>query len=700
MKLQLLSCPTLLATSVALSVAFNATANTESSANDDVEHIEVRQQKQAYRGDVPLRALPQSISIVSGELLEDSGIVSFQDALDFASGIVRQNGFGGLWDGFAIRGFAGDENLPSGYLVNGFSAGRGFSGRRNTANIQSIEILKGPGSALYGRSEPGGTVNIITKKPQFDRQGYIKVSAGNYDATQVEADYTDALTEDFAYRVNGFYDDSGSFRDHIDSKSISANPSFLWNISDTTSLTYEMEYLDQKTPFDRGIVVVDNNFNTIPADRFLGEPDDGDMHVEATGHQMVLQHQINENWDILAGLGLRESSFNGFSSDSRLRGPETDGTLLRQRRQRDFDASDLSARIELSGNIEMGSMTHHLLIGFDTYDYEIDMLQSRFRSNDYTINIFDPVYATTELPEVASFSDRLEEQESIGVYIQDQIDLTDQWKLLVGVRFDEFEQSVTNNAAGTTFSQDQSEVSPRLGVVYQANQNMTLYVSYAEGFRPNSGADFSGKTFDPEVSESTEIGIKFNNNAETISGTLAYYKAEKSNIITSDLANPGFSAALGEAESSGIELDLTAYIGDNTTLTVAYAYTDAKTLNTVTNADWGVEIPAGSPLINIAENTANATLQHSFNLVGKESNIGVSYNYVGERLGETITPSYLLPSHSLVRLFGSVNLTDNVIIMFDVDNLLDEEYISNSYHRDWTMPGTPRNYRISAKYQF
>ena len=136
-----------------------------------MENIVVTAQRQPFRGDVPFEEMPQSVQVMSAELLQTIGVTQLDDALDLASGIARQNTFGGLWDSFAIRGFAGDENVPTGYLVNGFNAGRGFSGRRDASNIERIEVLKGPGSALYGRSEPGGTMNIVTKKPQFEPEG-------------------------------------------------------------------------------------------------------------------------------------------------------------------------------------------------------------------------------------------------------------------------------------------------------------------------------------------------------------------------------------------------------------------------------------------------------------------------------------------------------------------------------------------------
>ena len=220
---------TALTAAVSVALANSASAIAQETP-EEMEQIEVVQQRQPYRGDVPLKSLPQNIDVVSAELLKDVGVNDFQNALDFASGVARQNSFGGLWDSFAIRGFAGDENLPSGYVVNGFSAGRGFSGRRDTSNVQAIEVLKGPGSALYGRSEPGGTINIITKKPQFTEEGYIQATAGTYSLYRLEGDYTNAINDDLAFRVNGAYVDAGSFRNTVESNKLAFTPSLTYHL--------------------------------------------------------------------------------------------------------------------------------------------------------------------------------------------------------------------------------------------------------------------------------------------------------------------------------------------------------------------------------------------------------------------------------------------------------------------------------------
>ena len=691
----------------------------ESSNAPRLNEVVVQGQKQPYRGDVPLESLPQQVQLISGDMLDQLGKVNFQNALDMAGGVARQNSFGGLWDSFAIRGFAGDENLPSGYLINGFSGGRGYSGNRDTSNIETIEVLKGPGSALFGRGEPGGTINVVTKKPQFEKAGYINASIGNFSTQRVEADYTNKLSDAVAFRINGAYKDAGSFRDTIETKKLDLTPSLLFVLSDKTSLNYELEILDQETPFDRGIVAIDLNPKVVDVDTFYGEPQDGPISIKATGHQFLLQHDLDSGWSILAGLGYRESSFEGLSSETELSGSRQILTrteiqeanqvgpnqfVNRQRRERDYDATDLSGRLELTGTFETGVMQHHLLAGMDTYDYELDFVQLRWRdawkNSTYFVDLNNPVYGQAQDQELGSNTDRLETQDAIGFYMQDQIDLSDQWKMLMAVRFDDFSQKVINRRNGSVSESEETALSPSLGITYEPSDNLSIYASYAEGFRPNSGADASGNTFDPEESKSYEVGLKISSLGGRLNTTVALFKMKKSNILTADPVNAGETAALGEAESEGLEIDITGELSDSLDLVFSYAYVNAGTTTDLYNFDWGVNLPAGSELINVPENSANLMLAKQLNINGADATLGFTINYVDDRLGETIDPTYRLPEYSLVNLFGSYQLNDQVTVTMNIDNLFDEEHYVSSYHKWWTTPGTPTSYVVGVTYAF
>jgi len=679
-------------------------ASTQSLAQSQpIEKIAVTY-KQAYRGDIPQKQMPQSIETLDNAVLDQKGITQLQDALDFSASISRKNNSGALWDSFSIRGLSGNENMPSGYLINGFSGGRGFSGPRDVSNIEYIEVLKGPGSALYGRSEPGGTVNIMTKKPQFEQQGELKLSLGSDNFNRVEGDYTNGINDNTAFRINGAWQDSDSYRDEVYTHKKVVTPSIYHQINASTSITYEFEYVDLAQLFDRGVVVLNDNFNTVPNSRYLGNPNDGDTQVYSRGHQVTLNHDINNEWSLVVGANYRSSTLTGFSSDAELaplrQSLFDDGrTLTRQQRYRDYEVDDTSLKFELSGHFDTAGITHHLLMGADAYKYDLRTGLYRYRGGNgtYTIDIYQPNYNVAR-PEVGLLYENNEQQDAYGIYVQDQMDLTDKFKLLVGLRFDSVDQDILETKSAVLSSSSQSQVSPRIGLVYELNNAVTLYSSYSEGFLPLSGTDASGDPFGFEYSDSFEVGAKFS--YQGITGTLALFDATKSNMLVADPVNVGFSAPIGKANSKGVELDLSTYITEDTKFNLSYAYIDATTANDIINADWGVPIKKGSPLVNVPKNNLNLTLSHKTALLGKELELGASYQYTSERLGDAADLTFNLPSYQLVGIFGQVNLTERIKLNISVNNIFDEEYAQSSYNALWVYPGAPTQFKMSLAYQF
>jgi len=638
----------------ALPMATQAADAADNTANDGIEVIEVQGLRQAYRGNVQAKDLPQSIATVTHETLELTGITGLMDSLELVSGVTRQNDFGGLWDMFAIRGFAGDENLPSAYLINGFSAGRGFSGNRDMSNVEMMEVLKGPSSALYGRGEPGGTVNIITRKPQFEQEGYIKLTGGSWSTYRAEGDFTTGLTDDLAIRINGAYEDRDSYRDEVTSKKTALTPSFLYQLTDNTVISYELEYLDQETTFDRGVVVVEGNAT---------EP----------------------RW---------------YDADNNY--------IVRQRRYRDFDAEDLSARFEFSGSAELLGLTHNLLIGGDAYEYELDRLILRYRHSKeegpgaYAIDYDNPVYRqdSESLPEMGPNTDDLEEQSGQGIYFQDQIDLSANWKAMLGMRYDHFEQDLTNRRfPDSSYDISKSYFNPRFGLVYELSDDARIYASYSEGARPNSGVDSNGNGHDPEESKSYEIGLKWELAEQGFSGTASLFTTEKNNILASSPNGDGTTEAIGEAESQGFELDLSYELTPDTLVSLSYAYIDAQNAKEITLWDWYV-IEDGARLGNVPEHSGTLMVRQFAEVAGYAGSGGFIVQYVGTQLGDFLEQDFELPSYTLVNLFANVELADNLELNLNIDNLLDEEYYANSYMDEWTMPGAPRSFKASLKYSF
>lgn len=706
-----------LAAGVAACAMLSASYAAEPAANDG--EIVVIAIKQQYRGDVDIKELPQSVSVMSNELLSNAGITQLDAALDLASGVNRQNNFGGIWDSFAVRGFAGDENLPSGVLVNGFNAGRGFGGPRDASNIDHIEVLKGPNSALFGRGEPGGTVNVVTKKPLFETKGSVTLSGGSYEYKRAEGDFTTPINDSIAVRINGAFQDAGSFRDIADTTRVTVTPSILVKLTSDTIVSYEMEYIDLKTPFDRGVISINGELGVVPRSRFFGEPGDGRNHITALGHQLQVQQNLGSGWNALVGIGYRDTSFSGFSSDAEITPSRQalylgGSNLSRQRRYRDYDTKNFVARGEISGKFYTGGIKHHLLFGADYDSLEIDQIQLRFRPSSRAsqtsitgnwLNVFDPVYGQLKTP--GAFRDNLEKQKGWGVYFQDQIDLTDALKLRLGGRYDEFRPELIfrsgdfNYAARTTGKAKYTKFSPQAGVVYEFSDMFSLYASYGKGFRPNSGTDVNSKAFQPETTRSYEVGAKFTTPDEKLSGTIALFDIKKSNVLTADPNNAGFSLALGSATSKGVEFDLNGELPGGVRLWLSYAYLDAASGVDAGDANgFGFSILKGDPLLNIPKHTGNILLTKEFDIGNDRLMIGGGVNYVSKRLGETGVQSFQLPDYTLVKLISSYTFTENFKISAEVNNLFNTTYYPSSYARLWVTPGTPRTVVVRGTVSF
>lgn len=680
--------------------ANTALAQTDEIESRGIENVMVIGTRQAYQGEFSTLETPQAELTIDAEALRNAGAIDLNQALDLSSSVARQNNFGGLWNSFALRGFVGDENLPSNYLVNGFNAGRGFGGPRDLSGIESVEVLKGPRAALFGRGEPGGTINLVTKRPTFEKEGELRFSAGRFDTYRTDVDWTSPLSDAIAVRIVGFYEDAKSFRDTIETTKQGLNPSIAFQFSDQSQLIYELEYSEQEIPFDRGVIAIDDQLGLIPQSRFLGEPGYGPIETEVLGHQIEFQHDFNDDWSALVGFNYRDTSLEGFASENGFGAPDANGDFNRFTRFRDYDATYQVFRAELSGSFDTGGLEHRIIVGIDADEFENDQLALRDRTTPQIINIFNPVYGETQISDLTLpvQIDRVETQETVGFYIQDQLSLTDKIDIRVGARFDDYEQELNNRRSNSISEYSETQVSPQLGVVYKASDTLSFYAVYGENFRPLSSAtDENG--LDPNESKSTEIGINFTLNDGALSGNIAIFDVEQSNIATVD--GSGDPSAIGEAGSQGVELDLYGNVTDTLSIWVSYAFIDAETKNAFTDAvsQFG-EVPAGSDLLNIPENQLSLQLVQQTQLAGKELSLIAGLIYVDERNGFFFEQDFKLPSYTTVQVAANYEVSEFLELRAEINNLFDEEYYTNSFADVWVQPGTPRNGRVSATFRF
>lgn len=707
----------------------NAVAQADEVDTLRQEAVVVTGVRQAYRGNFDPLEIPQSDQTIDAQLLLDVGALDLNVALDLSASVARQNNFGGLWNSFSIRGFAGDINLPSGFLVNGFNAGRGFGGPRDIAGIESVEVLKGPRSALFGRGEPGGTINLVTKRPGFETGGNVRGTIGRFEQYRVDADAQTVFgqNETVGVRFVGFYEDAESFRQEVETEKFGFYPSVTFAPNDATTITYELEYTNQELPFDRG-VVFSEEFGFSPREVFVGEP--VPIETEVLGHQLEAEYDFNENWSFLAGFGYRDTSLVGDAFEPQFGSRQTffqDGeTIARFFRSRDFDSEYFVVRGELAGEFNTGPLRHRLIFGADYDEFDNTLVIDRFRSRfsgdlsnlttedlaaDLLLQISNPIFGLNLNPDAGPNTNRNEELTGFGFYIQDQIDITDRLQIRLGGRFDDFEQDITNFLVdpATTRTTSDTRFSPQVGAVFLLNDSVSFYASYGEGFRQQTGVDFEGNQFDPNLTTSLEGGVKADLGGlnDLVSGSvgLTVFRVEQSNFLVNDdrpeaTAVGFFSIPAGEAVSTGAEIDANLTFGDDLNLWVSYAYTDAEFANTFADADgFGFTIDVGDPVINSPEHQLSVQTSKGFNLRSIPAQVGGGLLYVGARNG-FVGSDFELPDYTTVRLFAEVEPFRNFSVRVDVDNLFDETFFTNSFADVWVQPGAPRTWRVTFGYTF
>lgn len=648
----------------------------------------------ATRTETPLRETPQSVRVVPRMLLDDVAATRLDQTFDYTSGIARQNSFGGLWDNFAVRGFTGNENTGAAYLVNGFVANRGFTAPRDTATIERIEVLKGPTASLYGSGDPGGTINVVTKQSQFKPAQTYELEAGTRDHYRASADVTGAISENIAGRIIAVAESNGSTRDFVNSKRYLVAPSFTWTLGADTILQYAAEFQRYSVPLDRGIVAVHGNLGALPRSRFLGEPNDGDVRLDSQSHQLSLEHQFNERWKGRVAVAYRGGSLDGYSTEASAL--QADGrTLTRQRRYRDYQSDDVSLQSDLTGKFETGFVSHELLAGVDAYRFGNTQVQLRRNPSagaPYAIDIFNPVYDQTP-PALLPNTNTFERQINVGMFLQDQLQLGERWRLLVGTRFDIFNQSLDNRLTARSTSQHQTAVSPRVGVTYLASRNFALFANASRSFRPNAGSDSAGNAFAPERGRAVEAGVKFDSDDRRTSATLAAYEIRKRNVLTTDPLDSSYSIAAGEARSRGLELDVSSSLGNHWRITGNFALTDAEI-----TAD--TRLASGTPLLNIPRTSGSLlAIYEDAAPIGQRFGVGGGVRYAGKRSGDAQN-TFSLPSYTLTDLLAYWQYSKQVRVTFNVDNLFDRTWYASSYSNVWIAPGNGRTVRVGVRLSY
>lgn len=651
----------------------------------------------ATKTDTLIMETPTTVQVVPRAVLDDQKAARITDALENVSGVYAQPSLG-IGNSFIVRGFRNDKIYRNGLKSNNL-----FAQEYDTANLQNIEVLKGP-AQLYGRTEPGGLISLTTKKPLDIPYYSLEQRFGSYDLYRTEWDATGPLNNDktLLYRFTGSYQNNNSFRDFVFNDRMLFAPSITWRPTDATDVTLDLQVQNQDFISDYGIPVIGNRPAQIPITRSLGDPNTPKSNLNLVQLGSLLNHRFNDDWAIhsrfLATFDHGDETFvNPAPAFDASALDQTTGILQRNVFNNVNNDEAYATNLDLTGRFNLGFSKHDVLLGFDFYraieNYRIkgyyDTPNPALAINIYNPgpgygiprSVFDSTFLSSSQPggDYSVFFNQWE-----GVYFQDQITLWNKLHIMGGGRYDWAETAYGNGGslseanallAGAT-RKDQG-FSPRAGILYQALDELSFYANWTTSFGANNGVSATGGSLKPQIAEQFEAGIKTMLFDDRLLANLAYYHLTKENILTPDLSTAFLYdyLAIGQQRSQGIEVDITGRFSDALSVIGNYAYTDAR----VTKDNSSLE---GNRLPNVPEDSGSLWLKYDFS--GYKAlngfSMGLGTVAAGKREGD-LNNSFQLPGYVRMDAFAAykwhINKT-KLTAQFNIRNILDKQYYAST----------------------
>ncbi|GAB3242189.1 TonB-dependent siderophore receptor [Hymenobacter seoulensis] len=676
----------------------------------------------ATRSETPLRDIPQSVQVLPEAVLRDQQVQLLQESIRNFAGITQ---FGGYND-FNLRGF---RSTTGNFALNGQRLGGSSYTPQPTYNLASVEAVKGPASVLYGFAAPGGIINQTTKLPEATARREVRLTYGSFNQLRGVADATGPLTADgkWLYRVVAGAERTDHQMRDWKTRNVFINPSLTFRPTDRTDLTLTTSYFHQNedggTWYNRGIMAVPTEQNpqgdlgVLPRD--WSHHDSNDRGYDRIANTQFLgQHRISDNLSV--NLLARYSYYNSvqqYHHVTRGRGgvPTIDkatGTINRHFRDFDNVTQDAFVNGYLTWKVATGPVQHTVLAGLD-YGYSAngyDYAQSY--DGVPGLNIFSPQYGVTDRRAYRGegYNARYDNPTRfIGGYVQDQLTLTPQLKAVLGLRYDTYRstsldqdrtEQVSDPAAAVIMTRDTSTASafvPRAGLVYQPLPELSFYGSYSQSFEPQySNLPRSGGPFDPETGRQWEVGARTELLGRRLIGSLAFYRIQKVNILTTDPTDPDGQRQIAgnEATSKGIEATLTGRVLPGLNLIATYAYNEARITKNGNSKQ-----PYGSPWFENAPNHAGNVWAVYTVPTGTLQGLGLGGGayYVGKRY--SFDSGFSIPGY---RTFDAVvnYQFKQVSLALNAYNLADTRYYSGVFFRDIVWVGNARSFRLTAGYTF
>jgi len=691
----------------------------------------------ALRSGLKPMDVPQSIQVIGAEIIEQQQAIRLSEVLKNANGVYVGSSRGGAQESFFSRGY---DMSANNMFKNGFRYNAGSI--PEISGLEKVEFLKGGSALLFGNVAPGGILNLVTKTPSFKSGGEIAMQAGSYSYYKPSVDFYGPLNKFIAYRINGSYENSESFRDVVKNERIYINPSLLFNVTNKTQITLQGDYLSADWTPDFGTGSIGKEIAEVSRNSYFG-PLWSNGQTKSTSASALVNHDFNKRWKLNFNSSFQSYDRQSFGAERIQPNDEKNETVFGDTNRPLGKNKNLEQifgnQLSLQGCFKTGSIKHQFFTGADwenslatayTFTFAEKAISinndGKYVANYYDmINLFsfDPATQRNDIPQnVTNTQIVTTNTNRFGIYAQDLISFTEKIKLLAGIRWSWQEsQADTNNLVKNTITEGAKRLdnafSPKLGLVYQPTKDMSVFASYSNSFTPNTGTTVDLKPIKPSIIDQYEAGIKKDFWKGVMSTNITVYQITNSNLAqTAEFKADGITQNIdttiktlsGETKSKGVEIDITARPFDGMNIIAGYSYNDMRYTKTTGANGSFIE---GDRVVRTPANTANLSIFYTLQSGAlKGFSLGAIGNYIGDRLGgwndqyDVTKPNGIndrdIPLEGYTTIDASVGYNwKKFSILCKISNITNE--LNYTVHENYSInPIAPRQIMTSLKYKF
>lgn len=646
----------------------------------------------ATKTDTPLMNIPQTINVVTRDQLDDQAHHSLADILRYVPGTTVGQGEGNR-DQITLRG----QNTTADFFLDGVRDDVQYY--RGLYNIERVEILKGPYALIFGRGGGGGIINRVQKSPLSDDIIYAgQASINSFGAYDISADVNAPLSDVAAVRINAVYENLDSHRDFVGGERYAWNPYVAFKLNDAWKLGLSYEYVHDNRTTDRGIPSIasagDQPNRPILGyrDQFFGVPDANSTQLHAHIAKLRLDGALASNVSFSGTI--LYGDYDKIYLNVYPNGAATaqNGTVALAAYSDPTQRENFIAQANLVWDVETGALTHKILVGSEYGDQKSANRRFNGTLSTPTISLANPLFPTVNFNALSR--DTVSDVKFFATYVQDQISFGEHIDVVAGLRYDNFDIEGIDllPAVDRPFARKDEKVSPRLGLIFKPQENISLYGSYSQSFLPRSGDQFLALTVTqqnlaPEKFTNYELGAKWDVRPN-LNMTLAVFQLERSNATTPDPSDPVANINVGTTRTQGVELSVTGNITSSWQVHGGYSYQDA--------------VLAGNDSVRLGQVPRHqASLWNRYDLSDQfAAGLGIIHQSSQFSAIRTVSNTTKLPAFTRLDAALYYDLSDALQLQLNIENLLNTDYFSDAHNNNNISTGAPLNARVTIRAKF